>query len=189
MGFSRQEYWSGLPFPSPGDLPNPGIEPRSPEFQAETLPSEPPGKPRQLGRKWQPTGVTLAGKSHGQRGLVHCSPWGSQRVGHDWATEHVQLGKVSHGGNAWDEAYIRGREGSWWEHIPGGALQVQVKVHGGRSEQVKGQQAAVAWIVLGDHLDLVLSHPLPLTSWVTLKGWPSWACLLGSKNGMTRSSS
>ena len=42
MGFSRQEYWSGLPFPSPGDLPDPGIEPRSPTLQADTLPSEPP---------------------------------------------------------------------------------------------------------------------------------------------------
>ena len=46
MGFSRQEYWSGLPFPSPGDLPNPGIEPGSPAFQADTLTSEPPGKPK-----------------------------------------------------------------------------------------------------------------------------------------------
>ena len=46
MGFSRQEYWSGLPFPSPGDLPNPGIEPRSPALQADTLTSEPPGKLR-----------------------------------------------------------------------------------------------------------------------------------------------
>ena len=45
MGFSRQEYWSGLPFPSPGDLPNPGIKPESPVLQADTLPSEPPGKP------------------------------------------------------------------------------------------------------------------------------------------------
>ena len=45
VGFSRQEYWSGLPFPSPGDLPNPGIEPRSPTLQADTLTSEPPGKP------------------------------------------------------------------------------------------------------------------------------------------------
>ena len=43
MGFSRQEYWSGLPFPSPWDLPDPGIESRSPEFQADSLPSEPPG--------------------------------------------------------------------------------------------------------------------------------------------------
>ena len=44
MGFSRQEYQSGLPFPSPEDLPNPGIEPRSPALQADALPSEPPGK-------------------------------------------------------------------------------------------------------------------------------------------------
>ena len=44
MGFSMQEYWSGLPFPSPGDLPDPGIEPRSPAFQADALTSEPPGK-------------------------------------------------------------------------------------------------------------------------------------------------
>ena len=44
MEFSRQEYWSGLPFPSPGGLPDPGIEPRSPSLQANTLPSEPPGK-------------------------------------------------------------------------------------------------------------------------------------------------
>ena len=46
MGFSRQEYWSGLPFPSLGDLPNPGIEPRSPALQADVLTSEPPGKLR-----------------------------------------------------------------------------------------------------------------------------------------------
>ena len=45
MGFSRQEYRSGLPFPSPVDIPNTGIEPRSPTLQADALPSEPPGKP------------------------------------------------------------------------------------------------------------------------------------------------
>ena len=44
LGFSRQQYWSGLPCPSPGDLPNPGIEPRSPTLQADSLPSEPPEK-------------------------------------------------------------------------------------------------------------------------------------------------
>ena len=44
-GFSRQEYWSGLPFPSPGDLPDPGIKLRPPTLQADSLPSEPPGKP------------------------------------------------------------------------------------------------------------------------------------------------
>ena len=44
MEFSRQEYWSGLPFPSPGDIPDPGIEARSLALQADSLPSEPPGK-------------------------------------------------------------------------------------------------------------------------------------------------
>ena len=44
MEFSKQQYWSRLPFPSPGDLPNPEIEPRSPTLQADAFPSEPPGK-------------------------------------------------------------------------------------------------------------------------------------------------
>ena len=48
-GFSRQEYRSGLPCPPPGDHPNPGIETRSPMLQADTLPSEPPGKPKKTG--------------------------------------------------------------------------------------------------------------------------------------------
>ena len=48
MEFSRQKYWSELPFPSPGDLPNPGIKPRSPALQADSLPSEPPRKPEQV---------------------------------------------------------------------------------------------------------------------------------------------
>ena len=48
MGFSRQEYQSGLPFPSLGYLPGPGIEPRSPSLPADTLPSEPPGKPPRI---------------------------------------------------------------------------------------------------------------------------------------------
>ena len=45
MGFSWQEYWSGLPFPFPGNLPDQGIEPGFPDLQADSLPSEPPGKP------------------------------------------------------------------------------------------------------------------------------------------------
>ena len=45
IGFSRQEYWSGLPFPSPGHHPNPGVEPRFPALQADSLPTELPGKP------------------------------------------------------------------------------------------------------------------------------------------------
>ena len=48
MGYSREEYWSGLPFPSPGDLPDPGIEPGSPALQADTLPSELSGKPHEI---------------------------------------------------------------------------------------------------------------------------------------------
>ena len=44
MGFSRREYWSGLPFPSPVDLPDPGIDPGSPALEADALTSEPPGK-------------------------------------------------------------------------------------------------------------------------------------------------
>ena len=51
MGFSRQEYWSGLPFPSPGDLPDPGIAPRFPALEADSLLSELPGKPTEAGHK------------------------------------------------------------------------------------------------------------------------------------------
>ena len=51
IGFSRQWYWSGLPFPSLGDLPNPGMELGSPALQADSLPSEPPGKLETLGVK------------------------------------------------------------------------------------------------------------------------------------------
>ena len=57
MEFSRQEYWSGWPFPPPGDLPDPGIEPRSPASQADSVPSELPGKPKwkhsALGNTWE----------------------------------------------------------------------------------------------------------------------------------------
>ena len=52
MGFSRQEYWSGLPFPSPGDLPDPGIEPGSPTFEADALTSEPPWNAKEAKLKW-----------------------------------------------------------------------------------------------------------------------------------------
>ena len=47
--FSWPEYWSGQPFPSPGDLPNPGIKPKSPTLQADSLPAEPQGKPKTTG--------------------------------------------------------------------------------------------------------------------------------------------
>ena len=112
MGFSRPEYWSGLPCPPQGDLPNPGIQPRPPTLQADSLSSEPPGKPKNTGvgslsllqecrrprfnpcvrkiplrGKWQPTPVFLPGKYLGQRDLVSYSPWSPQRVRHDLSTK------------------------------------------------------------------------------------------------------
>ena len=51
MGFSRQGHWNGLPFPSPGDLPDPGIEPKSPALWADTLPSEPPEIAHEVAKK------------------------------------------------------------------------------------------------------------------------------------------
>ena len=66
--FSRQEYWSGLPFPSPGGLPHPGIKPRSPTLQADSLPMEPLGKP--CGHESE----QIQGESEGQGGLAFCNP-------------------------------------------------------------------------------------------------------------------
>ena len=60
MGFSRQQYWNGLPFPSPGDLLDPGIEPGSPALQADALLSESPGKPPSHTNK-------VLGKTEGKR--------------------------------------------------------------------------------------------------------------------------
>ena len=71
-GFSRQDYWSGLPCLPPGDLPKPGIEPRCPALQADSLPTETPGKPKN-------TGVGSLSLLHGifptqelNLGLLHC---------------------------------------------------------------------------------------------------------------------
>ena len=64
MEFPRQGYWSGLPFPSPGDLPNPGIDPRAPALQADTLPSEPPGKLSE-GREIEREGESLVSQCQG----------------------------------------------------------------------------------------------------------------------------
>ena len=64
MELSRQQYWSGLPCPSLGDLPNPGIEPRSPTLQADSLPSEPPGKPWWEGDRYVKTQVKKVSVAH-----------------------------------------------------------------------------------------------------------------------------
>ena len=76
MGFSRQKYWSVLPFLSPGDLPDPGIKPRFPALQADSLLSEPPGKP-----SFPHTLIKSMGKT-----LINVS---GHRVGHDLVTEHA----------------------------------------------------------------------------------------------------
>ena len=71
-GFSCQEYWSGLPCPPLGDLPNSGIEPRSPALEVDSLPAEPPGKPRNtgVGSLSLLQQICLTQKSNW--GLVHC---------------------------------------------------------------------------------------------------------------------
>ena len=72
MGFSRPEYWSGLPFPSPGDLPNSGIEPRSPTWQADSLPAEPPGKPKNTGVASLSLLQGIFPTQESNWGLLHC---------------------------------------------------------------------------------------------------------------------
>ena len=75
MEFSRQEYWSGLPYSPPGDLPDPGIEPaslKSPALVSVFFTT--------WRRKWQPTPIFLPGEFHGQRSLVGCSPWGGKEL-------------------------------------------------------------------------------------------------------------
>ena len=72
MGFSRLEYWSGSPFPFPGDLPNPGIEPRSPALEEDSLPAEPQGKLKKTGMSCLSLlqGIFLTQESNW--GLLHC---------------------------------------------------------------------------------------------------------------------
>ena len=74
MEFSRQEYWIVLSIPSPGDLPDPGIDPGSPALQADSLPSEP------LSRKWLPIPIFLPGEFHGQEILAGHSPCGCKSL-------------------------------------------------------------------------------------------------------------
>ena len=71
MGFSRQEYWSGLPCPPPGDLPNSGIKPRSPSLQADSLPTEPPGKPHTCGPTSTHVGLILGHHCQQELGIGH----------------------------------------------------------------------------------------------------------------------
>ena len=72
MGFSRQEYQSGLPCPPPGELPNPGIEARSPTLQADSLLSEPPGKPTNTRVDNLSLLQRIFPTQESNRGLLHC---------------------------------------------------------------------------------------------------------------------
>ena len=72
MGFSRQEYWSGLPCPPPGDLPNPAIEPRSPALRVDSLLSVPPGKPKNTGVGSLSLLQRIFPTQKLNRGLLHC---------------------------------------------------------------------------------------------------------------------
>ena len=68
---SRQEYWSGQPFPSPGDRPNPGIKPRSPTLQVDSVPSESPGKPKNTGAGSLSLLQGIFSTQESTRGLLH----------------------------------------------------------------------------------------------------------------------
>ena len=72
MEFSRPEYWSGSPFPSPGDLFNPGIKLRSPALQAVSLPAEPQGKPKNTGVDSLSLLQGIFPTQESNRGLLHC---------------------------------------------------------------------------------------------------------------------
>ena len=72
MEFSRPEYWSGQPFPSPGDLPNPGIKPRSPSSRADSLPAEPQGKPKNTGVGSLSLLQWIFPTQELNQGLLHC---------------------------------------------------------------------------------------------------------------------
>ena len=72
MEFSRPEYWSGWSFPSPGDLPDPGMEARSSAGQADSLPAEPPGKPKNTGVGSLSLLQGIFPTQEFNQGLLHC---------------------------------------------------------------------------------------------------------------------
>ena len=116
MEFSKQEYWSGLSFPSSGDLPNPGINPGSPALQADTLPSEPPGKPQFYAYLLHCTGIPMwvsgvESTCHaGDLGSI--SGWGrSPGGGNDNPLQFSCLGNLMHR-RAW-QATVRVVAKSW----------------------------------------------------------------------------
>ena len=122
MGLSRQKYWSGLPFPPPGDLPDPGIEPRSPGVQADSLPSEPPGKPLIKHGQKHPQGVLLPWTRHLalRKGLGHRKASALTGKGHTFSARTYSAG---HGRQPARTAPIwaQGRQVPLWFKAPAGA--------------------------------------------------------------------
>ena len=125
MGFSRQEYWSGLSFPSPGDLPNPGIQPTSPSLQADSLPTELWllfffFSLVMLGEKAMALhSSTLAWKIPWTEEPGRLQSMGSLRVGHDWATS---LSRIREGnGNPLQCSCLENPRdrGAWWAAVYG----------------------------------------------------------------------
>ena len=163
MEFPRQEYWSGLPFPSPGDLPNPGIEPRSPALQADALPSEPPGK--LIRRSWIQkkknvhSGKILklgpdAPRAQNCCWLRLCQSWGPespQPFPHK-GEEHTSLRLCGTGGR-----YGSRKEGKWkgpkvWEQRMKEEEQVSKEAEGSWQEE-EGCWQRTGWLSSPPHDD------------------------------------
>ena len=108
MEFSRQEYWSELPFPSPGDLPNPGIKPRSLTLQADSLPAELQGKPKNtgVGSLSILQGIFLTQESTG----VSCIAGGYFT---NWAIRVGNVSIISHNCIFAEKSYQRSLEQKW----------------------------------------------------------------------------
>ena len=91
LGFSRQECWSGLPFPSPGHLPDPGIKPRSPILRADALPSEPPGKPTPWTSPRAQIEVILSGWKKMIFPLAESYEWIETSQAEEWVGENINV--------------------------------------------------------------------------------------------------
>ena len=141
MGFSRQEYWSGLPFPSPGGLPDPGIEPGSPEFQADALTSEPPVAWNTLPNLSQPT--FLIWKKSTVMLMHRVAAVRVRRVWRAWYVAGAQ--EVSAPGLSWQlrlDAFTARSAGS----IPGQGIQI---LHATQQDQKKKKNLSVPFFSLG----------------------------------------
>ena len=89
MEYSREEYWSGLPFPSPGDLPKLGIKPRFPTLQADALSAEPPGKPKNTGVGSLSLLQQIFPTLESNWGLLHCR-WILYQLSHQEALSYLE---------------------------------------------------------------------------------------------------